>query len=148
MRVIICTFGFIDSVAERNDNQMVSYRYAPSARTKWLLAIALVVSACVFAVSAAMATNDTYCAACTLASNGTPAVSSTEYHFTNAITLISNPDNIHIYYYNVSTSSTTCEWSGFNSWGGSVTCANTATARCQLLSGNRGGEAAYCYDTY
>lgn len=44
-----------------------------------------------------------------------------------------NPVDWHIYLHNIGTGSQTCDYSGTNGYGGIKTCANTATARCQLL---------------
>jgi hypothetical protein len=112
--------------------------------------VALVGALVVVGTFAAVArpSTSTYCNGCTLSYNGTPAVTpTTQYYTYNAISLFL-ANNWHIYYYNTSTSNQSCDASGFDTYGGHNTCANTATARCQLLSGYGTDDTATCWADY
>lgn len=111
---------------------------------------ALVCAVVVVGVFAAVAkpSTSTYCNGCYLSWHGTPAVTpTTQYYTYNAVSLLL-ASNWHIYLYNVSTGNQTCDASGFDTYGGSKTCANTATARCQLLQGYGVDDQATCWADY
>jgi hypothetical protein len=132
----------------------LSRRCRPATRTSRLRAVVAVIALVgavivvgVFATVAKPATS-TYCNGCTLSYTGTPAVSPTTQYFTyNAISLFL-ANNWHIYLYNTSTGNQTCDASGFDTYGGHNTCANTATARCQLLQGYGVNDQATCWADY
>ena len=117
---------------------------------KLVAAVALVSAVVVVGVFAAIArpSTSTYSNGCTLSYTGTPAVSPTTQYFTyNAISLFL-ANNWHIYLYNTSTGKESCDASGYDTYGGHNTCANTATARCQLLPGYGVNDQATCWADY
>lgn len=114
-------------------------------RARLLLALGLVLAVGVFAIVANAAV-DKYCDNCTLSSSGTPAVSATRYHVSNAMQLTVAAD-WHYFLYNVNTGNQTCDVSGNNSYGSFNPCANYATARCHLINGT-GPRSATCRSEY
>jgi hypothetical protein len=115
-------------------------------RAKLLVAVCAVAASGVLAAVAHSSTLDYYCNGCTLSSNGTPAVSAAAYQLSNGIELSVAAD-VHVYLYNVSTGSQTCDKSANNSLGVYNICANSATARCHLINGT-GPRSATCRREY
>lgn len=117
-----------------------------STRTLVLIVLVIAVAAAGVFADVSRSTPDYYCNGCTLPSNGTPAVSVTRYYVDNAMQT-NNPVDWHIYLYNVGSGTQTCDYSGTNGYEGIKYCANTATARCQLLH-NTGPTTATCKADY
>lgn len=117
-----------------------------STRTMALVAVVVAIAAAGVFTAISRSAADYYCNGCTLPANGTPAVSVTRYYVDNAMQT-NNPVDWHIYLYNVGSGNQTCDYSGSNGYGGIRYCANTATARCQLLH-NTGPTGATCKADY